>query len=151
MKTNNPARAEAQRRPCPTCGAQAGSPCWQPNSAGFATAHPHNPLHQERYPLFRRSGVPSQELPEPEMSGKNLDESPMVISDHYSVCEWTPERDGNGTPEQVHLLVPVTLGAPGEPDLKFEVVMRLKSPRALDELVAVLLRHRQGVWGAPKQ
>lgn len=94
---------------------------------------------------MKKPGV--QDLPDAEFSGRNCDDGPMIISDHYSIYEWTPERDGKGKPTQVHLVIPVALSTPGKPDIRLEVAMRIKSPRALDELVGVLLRHRQGVWG----
>lgn len=80
-----------------------------------------------------------QELPPAEFSGRNLDEKPHIALDGYHVYSWTPERGGRGKPEQVHVVFELE-----DPPLNF--FMAMKSPRALDELVAALLRHRNDVW-----
>jgi hypothetical protein len=57
----------------------------------------------------------------------------------YDVYSWSPGKAGAGVPStQVHLVLPVIAGV--------KVALRLKSARALDELVAVLLQHRKDVW-----
>lgn len=57
----------------------------------------------------------------------------------YDVYSWSPGKSGEGVPAtQVHLVLPVVD--------EVSVVLRLKSARALDELVAVLLQHRKDVW-----
>ncbi len=59
--------------------------------------------------------------------------------DGYDVYSWSPGVAGAGVPAtQVHLVLPA-----GDAS----VMLRLKSARALDELVAVLLQHRKDVWG----
>ncbi len=64
----------------------------------------------------------------------------VAAPDGYSVYSWSPGAAGEGVPStQVHLVLPVSDG------VKF--VLRLKSARALDELVGVLLQHRKDVWG----
>jgi hypothetical protein len=57
----------------------------------------------------------------------------------YDVFSWSPGKAGEGVPStQVHVVFGVLHG------IKF--VLRLKSARALDELVGVLLQHRSDVW-----
>ena len=64
----------------------------------------------------------------------------LAPGDGYDVFSWSPGAAGAGVPStQVHLAVPVVDGV--------RVVLRLKSARALDELVGVLLQHRKDVWG----
>lgn len=46
-------------------------------------------------------------IPDAHFSGRNLDERVTVKLDGYSVYEWTPERDGKGTPTEVHLVFDV--------------------------------------------
>jgi hypothetical protein len=75
----------------------------------------------------------------------NLDEMGRRIiaapGDGYDVYSWSPGKAGEGVAAtQVHLVLPVMIDGAS-------VVLRLKSPRALDELVAVLLQHRKDVWG----
>jgi hypothetical protein len=55
----------------------------------------------------------------------------------YHVGSWGPEPDGKGQSTQVHLTLRVPGGA---------VVMRLKSHRAVNTLIAALERHRDDVW-----
>ena len=55
-----------------------------------------------------------------------------------SVNEWYPP--GQGKPEQVHLW----LDLEGFPH---PLVMRFRSPQAVDELIVALMTHRKGVWG----
>ncbi len=64
----------------------------------------------------------------------------LAPGDGYDVFSWSPGAAGESVPStQVHLVVPVVDGV--------RVVLRLKSARALDELVGVLLQHRKDVWG----
>jgi len=58
----------------------------------------------------------------------------------YKVASWCPTPDGTGPAEQVHLVLNVKwMDAP--------FILRLKSRRATDELIAALQRHRDDVWG----
>lgn len=58
----------------------------------------------------------------------------------YDVFSWSPGKaDEKVASTQVHLVLPVVPGV--------RVALRLKSTRALDELVGVLLQHRRDVWG----
>lgn len=79
------------------------------------------------------------DIPDADFSGRNLDERRHVALDGYGVFEWTPERDGKGTPTEVHLVF----------DLEGEIalVMAFKSADAVDKMIATLMRHRNGVWG----
>lgn len=58
----------------------------------------------------------------------------------YTVAEWCPDQHAREPPTQVHLIVPV-----GRP-VNHTLVIRLKSRRALDELVATLNKHGDSVW-----
>jgi len=64
----------------------------------------------------------------------------LIGAEGYDVYSWSPEPAGTGAKcTQVHLALP--------PVERVRFVLRLKSARALDELVAVLLQHRADVWG----
>ncbi len=59
--------------------------------------------------------------------------------DGYDVYSWSPGKAGEGVPStEVHVVLPVA----GD----LSVVLKLRSPRALDELVGALLQHRKDVW-----
>jgi len=92
----------------------------------------------------------SVKQPVPEMTplDENLDERAIavVLSDGYHVYSWSPGRAGEGVPStQVHLALPFKVAG-----VEASVTLRMKSARALDELVAVLLQHRKDVWGDPR-
>lgn len=83
--------------------------------------------------------------PVPEMETVDRDVTDMgrrliaAPGDGYDVYSWSPGRAGEGVPStQVHLVLPV--------DAAKSVALKLKSPRALDELVGALLQHRRDVW-----
>lgn len=80
-------------------------------------------------------------IPDPTDPVKNLDESPHLALDGYSIAEWGPERDGKGKPTQVHLVLEVK-------ELGVSFVIRFKSADAVDRHIAALLRHRSNVFGA---
>lgn len=85
--------------------------------------------------------MPKQEVPPMVSDPKNVGEdgTMCVASGGYSVRSWSSGKVGEGVPaSQVHLVIPVVAG--------IDVALRLKSARALDELVAVLLQHRKDVW-----
>lgn len=63
----------------------------------------------------------------------------LLAVDVFQVVEWNPNADGSGEPQQVHILFPV-------PELDVQFVIRLKSRRAADELIAALNVHADGVW-----
>jgi hypothetical protein len=64
--------------------------------------------------------------------------------EEYSVNNWHPLADGKGLPTQVHLVF--KLRGIAEP-----LVLRLKSARAADQLIAILERHRNDVWPTPAE
>jgi hypothetical protein len=55
------------------------------------------------------------------------------------VFEWHSLSDGQGKPEQVHLIMRMTGYDP-------PVIMRFKSRRPVDELIMALITHSNGVW-----
>lgn len=81
-----------------------------------------------------------QKVPPMRAVDRNVRELPIVDGGVYDVYSWSEGDAGAGVPPcQVHLVVPVAHGV--------KVALRMKSARALDELVAVLLAHRKDVWG----
>ena len=78
-----------------------------------------------------------------EFSGQNLDEHdrPFIQVDNVTVTEWCRERDGKGNPERVCILTDVTIAG-----VKLTLVKQFKSRGSLDELIDILIRHREGVW-----
>ncbi|MFI5299222.1 MAG: hypothetical protein ACHREM_14085 [Polyangiales bacterium] len=71
-----------------------------------------------------------------DLEGRRIIAAP---GDGYDVYSWSPGAAGAGVKStQVHLVLPVVDDV--------SVVLKLKSPRALDELVAALLQHRKDVW-----
>lgn len=59
----------------------------------------------------------------------------------YSVGAWCPSLDGTGKPTAVA----ITLQVKGLGDL----VMRLKSPERVDEMVRLLQQYKREVWPTP--
>jgi hypothetical protein len=82
-----------------------------------------------------------QEIPAPTTVERDLSDLPPIIpSAGYDVFSWRNGPANSDVPvTEVHLVLP--LGDTGG-----FVALRLQSPRALDELVGVLLQHRQEVW-----
>lgn len=60
----------------------------------------------------------------------------------YTVCDWCPTPDGTGPAEAVALALQVRWNRETQADL----VMRLKTPDAVDQMIAALERHRNSVW-----
>lgn len=58
----------------------------------------------------------------------------------YQVAAWTPERDGNGKLEQLH----VVLWLQGA---EMPMVMRFKSAQSVQDFIDALERHKKDVWG----
>lgn len=78
-----------------------------------------------------------------EFIAKNLDEFPALIPiSGYRVCSWTPERDGKGKPEQVYIMLDLNEEFDG-----VSFAMRLKSKRAINEMIDTLIEYREEVWG----
>lgn len=70
----------------------------------------------------------------------NLPDMYLIEVDGIDVAEWHPLPDGNGKAEQVHVYL--HFKDPKMPTF----VLRLKSARAVDELITALITHRNGVW-----
>ncbi len=60
----------------------------------------------------------------------------------YTVGSWCPTPDGTGPATAVGLSLTVVGLAPVPVDL----VMRLKTPAAVDNMIQSLLRHKRDVW-----
>ena len=89
----------------------------------------------------------ADKLPPQSRIPQNLDERPMFKVEEYGVSSWTPERDGKGTLEAVVFHIKVRVG-----EKEFvELGLRLKSARAVDELIALLERNRNNVWPEHKE
>jgi hypothetical protein len=81
-----------------------------------------------------KQDVPRAEVLEEDVTARG----PIIAGAVYEVCSWRPGPPNSGPCTEVHLLVPVMSG--------IRAGLRLKSARALDELVAVLLEYRKDVW-----
>jgi hypothetical protein len=60
----------------------------------------------------------------------------------YDVIEWIPGPDVEQKPTAVCVVLPADLPRVG----KVELMIRMKSRRAVDEMIAALQKHRDGVW-----
>lgn len=69
---------------------------------------------------------------------RNLDMRVIEV-EQYTVGSWCPAANGQGPATQVHLLVELKGRNP-------PFVLRLKTPEAVDTLIAFLKRHRSDVW-----
>ncbi len=78
----------------------------------------------------------------------NIDEVKNIVDDDttwfmldegYEVYGWFPLPDAQGGPTQVHVTF-------RNRSLGMGVVIRLKSARAVNELIAAVRRHRDEVW-----
>lgn len=80
-------------------------------------------------------------LPPPNRIPLSLAELGIRNIREYGVASWCPTPDGSGPAEAVvvHLTIETDLG-----DL--QLGLRLKTPRAVDEMIACLERHRNDVW-----
>lgn len=74
----------------------------------------------------------------PDMGGPTGQRFGITVTE-YTVGDWCPTPDGTGAPEAVGIQIMTDV-----PDVNF--VMRLKSPAAVDEMIAALTRHRDSVW-----
>jgi hypothetical protein len=61
----------------------------------------------------------------------------------YTVGDWSPSSDGPAS--AVGLSLNVSLGD-GDVDMTCDLVMRLKTPDAVDTMIQSLLRHKRSVW-----
>lgn len=64
----------------------------------------------------------------------------MLPVESTTVSSWTPLLDGAGRSTEVHVVFKLR-------DADAVVVTRLKSARAVNELIAALETHRNDVWG----
>ena len=78
------------------------------------------------------------------MSTKGLQPDAVLPVEALRVCSWCPTPDASGPATQVHLVV--DLGVPGITAF----AVRLKSRRAVDELIAALEVNREHVWPTPR-
>jgi len=60
----------------------------------------------------------------------------------YTVGDWCNNQDGSGPPEAVALSLKVEFS----PGVVADLVFRLKTPRAVDNLIQSLLRHKRSTW-----
>ena len=72
----------------------------------------------------------------------NLEGVEFYELEEILVYEFHPLPDGKGKPTQVHMGCRIK-GFPAS------FVVRLKSARAVDELIVSLMTHRNGVFGGP--
>lgn len=79
-------------------------------------------------------------LPPPERGPRRLD-GPKVLS--YTVGDWSPSPDASIPPTAVGVALQVEWRF-GEPPV--DLVFRLHTPRAVDNMIATLLRHKRSVW-----
>lgn len=56
----------------------------------------------------------------------------------YGVGSWCPTPDGSGPAEAVAIDIELETGE--------HLVVRLRSPRAVDQMIQMLLRHKRDVW-----
>lgn len=84
-----------------------------------------------------------QDVPEMKVYERDLTDFHVVPAKGFQVCSW---RDGPAHSDipasEVHIVLPLD----GKDLEGVKVALRLRSARALDELVAVLLQHRKDVW-----
>jgi hypothetical protein len=59
----------------------------------------------------------------------------------YTVADWCPDQEAKVPPEAVALILEMRLGGDA-----VDIVMRLKSPQAVDTMIQALLRHKRSVW-----
>lgn len=89
----------------------------------------------------------TQKVPPPISIEKSCDDGVtyLIAPDvGYEVASWRPGPPNSGPPTQVHLLV-------GLPIPEMKAVIRIKSARALDELVGILLGYRDEVWPSERK
>jgi len=63
----------------------------------------------------------------------------LVQADGYSVLEWSPDPTHATGPTEVHFILPLPIDS-------HALALRLKSRRAIQELIDTLIEHRNGVW-----
>lgn len=65
----------------------------------------------------------------------------VIPCEGYNVVEWHPTQDGTGPATAICLVLPFKVGG-----VEANIMMRLKSRRAADELIGILEKHRNSVW-----
>jgi hypothetical protein len=70
---------------------------------------------------------------------ENINEVMFDVRD-MEVANWHDLADGKGLPTEVHIIIRV----PGIS--MFPLVIRFKSARSIDQIIAILQRHRDDVW-----
>jgi hypothetical protein len=89
--------------------------------------------------MSKKQSIPASEVLEQNVGDHLAGQDIYISPEHgYNVCSWRPGAPGSGPTTEVHILLPIAPGA--------KAIMRLKSARALDELVGVLLEYRREVW-----
>lgn len=63
----------------------------------------------------------------------------------YAVGSWTNTPDGSGPAIAVGISFKTVLPITFSP-IPVDMVLRLKSPAAVDEMIQILLRHKRDVW-----
>lgn len=96
--------------------------------------------HVKWIPVLESDDDEPVELPPVSDDVVNLDELLVLDIDSYMVTEYHPERDAQGEPTMVVMLIDVK----GLGDVQLGI--RLKSTKAVNELIAALQRHRDSVW-----
>jgi len=66
----------------------------------------------------------------------------VLNSDGYHVVSWCPTEDGTGKPEAVGVILPIF----GKGDEEIKIMLRLKTRRAVNEMIFALERHREDVF-----
>jgi hypothetical protein len=84
----------------------------------------------------------SDNLPPVSRIPVNLADLGILGIREYGVASWCPTPDGSEPAEAVDLHLTLARTDGGE----LQLVLRLKSSRAVDELIALLERHRNDVW-----
>lgn len=78
-------------------------------------------------------------LPPIEQLGKPL-QGPNVKG--FTVGDWCPTPDGTGPATAVAISIKLEGG--------YDIVLRLKTPERVDEVIQMLLRHKRSVWPEAK-
>jgi len=81
---------------------------------------------------------PRKARPLPPMRGASGQRFGIEVTE-YIVGDWCPTPDGSGPATAVAIQLMTNVK-----DMSF--AMRLKSPAAVDELIAALERHKESVW-----
>jgi hypothetical protein len=75
----------------------------------------------------------------PDITPRNTGGELYYEVESIEVAEWHSLPDGQGKPEQVHLILTLA-------DNPIPLVVRFKSRRPVDSLIMALMTHANGVW-----